>query len=248
MLLFLRSFLFTSLMFLSVIPYASWVIGARPFGYLASLRGAVAWARLQLWMLKAICGLDYRIEGREHIPADRPVICYIKHSSAWETIAQLAVFPAQNWVLKRELMYIPVLGWALGALQPIHIDRGSGHVAVAQVIEQGKRKLAEGHWVCIFPEGTRMPPGTTRRYGISGALLAKETGTPILPVAHNAGDFWRRNGILKRPGTIEMRVGPLIEPRGRDAADINAEAQAWIEGQMKQLSPGYAGVMMEKKR
>lgn len=246
--LLLRSLLFTSLMFATVALYALPVMCLVFARYEWPYAIACHWARLQLWLLRVICKLDYRVEGLEHVPRDRPVICYLKHQSAWETIAQLVLFPAQNWVLKRELLWIPIFGWALAALRPIAIDRGAGHVAVQQVLEQGRRKLAEGHWVMIFPEGTRMPPGTTRRYGISGALLAAQTGTPILPVAHNAGDFWRRNSLIKRPGTVTVRIGPLILPDGRKADDINATAQAWIEAQMKDISPGYAGIVLPKPR
>jgi 1-acyl-sn-glycerol-3-phosphate acyltransferase len=246
--LFVRSLLYTTLLFASVIPHALWVLIARPFGYHAALKSAYWWGRLQLWGLRVICGIDYRVEGLEHVPRDRAVICYMKHTSAWETIAQCVVFPAQAWVLKRELMWIPILGWALWALDSIHIDRGAGRNAVRQVVDQGKDMLAAGHWVMIFPEGTRMPPGTTRRYGVSGSILARDTGTPILPVAHNAGDYWQRNSLLKHPGTVTMRIGPLIQPRGRDPIAINAEAQAWIEAQMKQLSPGYAGRVVERKK
>ena len=245
--LYLRSFLYTALLFASVVPHSLWVLAARPFGFRHAAKSAYWWGRLNLWGLRVICGLDWRVEGLEHLPRDRTAICYIKHTSAWETIAQLVVLPPQCWVLKRELMWIPILGWALWALDAIHIDRGAGHNAVRQVVDQGKDKLATGHWVVIFPEGTRMPPGTTRRYGVSGALLARDTGTPIVPVAHNAGDFWRRNALTKRPGTVTMRIGPPILPRGRDPVSINAEAQAWIEAQMKELSPGYAGVMLDRK-
>lgn len=245
--LYLRSFLYTTLLFGSVIPHALWAILARPFGYHAAYRSPYWWGRLNLWGLRVICGIDYRVEGAENIPRDRVMICYMKHTSAWETIAQVVLFPPQAWVHKRELMWIPLLGWALWALDSIHIDRGAGHNAVRQVLDQGKEKLAAGHWVLIFPEGTRMPPGTTRRYGISGALLSKETGVAILPVAHNAGDVWGRNALVKRPGTVIVRIGTPIEPRGRDAVDINAEAQAWIEAQMKEISPEYAGVMLDRK-
>jgi len=245
--LFVRSLLYTTLLFLSVIPGALWALFARPFGYYAAYRGPYWWGRLNLWALRVICGIDYRVEGAENIPSDRPVICYVKHTSAWETIAQVVLFPPQAWVHKRELMWIPIMGWALWALDSIHIDRSAGHNAVKQVVEQGKQKLADGHWVLIFPEGTRMPPGTTRRYGISGALLSRESGAPILPVAHNAGDHWGRNALVKRPGTITVRIGKPIDPYGRNAVDINAEAQTWIEAQMKEISPGYAGVMLDRK-
>lgn len=247
MLLFLRSLLYTAFLFASVLLHATWVLLARPFGYHAAYRSPYWWGRFNLAVLRVVCGIDYRVEGAEHIPRDRALICYMKHTSAWETIAQVVLFPPQAWVHKRELMWIPVMGWALWVLDSIHIDRSAGHNAVRQVVDQGKEKLAAGHWVMIFPEGTRMPPGTTRRYGVSGALLARETDTAILPVAHNAGDYWRRNALLKHPGTVTVRIGKPIEPRGRSAADINREAQDWIEAQMKELSPGYAGIMLDRR-
>jgi 1-acyl-sn-glycerol-3-phosphate acyltransferase len=153
----------------------------------------------------------------------------MKHSSAWETFAQAAILPRQAWVLKRELLSIPIIGWGIRLLRAIAIDRGAGGVAVRQMIEQGRKRLAEGAWVVVFPEGTRMPPGETRRYGAGGAALAADTGTLIVPVAHNSGYFWPRRGWLKRPGTIRVVIGKPIEARGRDPREINAEAQAFIE-------------------
>src|SRR5690606_22674463 len=134
-----------------------------------------------------------------HLPS-RNAIVLMKHSSAWETLAQLQIFPKQTWVIKRELMWAPFLGWVLPLLKPIAIDRRGGRDAVRQVIEQGTQRLEDGFWVVIFPEGTRVPPGQTRRYGLSGALLASETGRTVVPVAHNAGLFWPRRGWVKRPG------------------------------------------------
>ncbi len=129
--------------------------------------------------LKVLCRLDYRIEGRENIPASNHIALW-KHSSSWETIAMAVVFPRQVWVLKRELLWIPVVGWGIRQLHAIAIDRKSGHSAVGQVVEQGKQRIAEGDWIMIFPEGTRMLPGQTRRYGVSGTLLAAETGRLII--------------------------------------------------------------------
>ena len=141
------------------------------------------WARVLLAVLKWTCRLDYRIEGMENLPEDNHIALW-KHSSSWETIAMALVFPRQVWVLKRELTWIPVVGWGIRQVHAIAIDRKSGHSAVSQVIAQGKERLAEGDWIIIFPEGTRMPPGQTRRYGVSGALLAAEAGRLLVPVAH----------------------------------------------------------------
>jgi 1-acyl-sn-glycerol-3-phosphate acyltransferase len=189
---------------------------------------ARVWARVILRVLRWTCRLDYRVEGREHLPAGNH-IAYIKHSSSWETVAQVVLLPPHVWVLKRELTWIPFVGWGIMLLRAIAVDRGSGSAAVRGVLEQGKARLAEGKWIVIFPEGTRMPAGETRKYGVSGALLASETGRLIVPIAHDAGYFWPRRGLRKKPGTIRVVIGAPIIAAGRNPRDINAEAQAWIE-------------------
>lgn len=199
---------------------------------------ARGWGRSMLWAGRFFCGLDYSIEGRENIPRE-PSVVLCKHSSVFETYAQLVTFPRQTWVLKRELQWIPLFGWGLALMKPIAINRGAGRRAVTQVIRQGKERLAEGTWVTVFPEGTRVPAGQTKKYGISGAALAAEAGCLIVPVAHNAGDFWPRRGFTKRPGHIRFCIGPPIDPAGRPPKAINAEVQAWIEGKMREISAAY---------
>ena len=225
----LRSLLFTTLFFTVTVLYAVFFICASlvlPW----RLRFALArvWSRILLGLLRAICGLDYRIEGQQHIP-DGAHVALVKHSSAWETIAQTLIVPPQVWVLKKELLWIPFVGWGLRRLQAIAIDRSAGGTAVRQLIDQGKQHLQRGHWVVVFPEGTRMPAGQTRRYGVGGAALAVEAGVLVIPVAHNAGYFWARKGLLKKPGTVRVVIGPPIATAGRDPRDINDEAQAFIE-------------------
>jgi 1-acyl-sn-glycerol-3-phosphate acyltransferase len=175
------------------------------------------------------------VEGYDNLPEKNCVIL-MKHSSAWETIAQMQIFPKQTWVLKRELMWAPFLGWVLRILRPIAIDRRGGGHAVQQVVGQGKAKLEEGFWVVIFPEGTRVPAGQHKRYGLGGALLAAAADVPIVPVAHNAGEFWQRRGWLKKPGTIRVVIGPQIETRDRTAREINGDAQRFIEATLKRIS------------
>ncbi len=190
------------------------------------------WGAVLLRVLKWTCRLDYAVEGWENLPPDNHVALW-KHSSSWETIAMAVIFPRQVWVLKRELTWIPFVGWGIRQLHAIAIDRKSGGSAVAQIIEQGRARLAEGAWVIIFPEGTRMPPGQTRRYGGSGALLARETGKMIVPVAHNSGDYWPRRGLMKRAGTIRVAIGPPIPAPQLEPREINDAAQAWIEGKIR---------------
>src|SRR5215813_4738579 len=164
---------------------------------------ARVWGIVLLRVLKWTCRLDYRIEGWENVPKGNHIALW-KHSSSWETIAMAVVFPRQVWVLKRELLWIPFVGWGIRQLHAIAIDRKSGSSAVHQVVDQGRQRLAEGDWVMIFPEGTRMAPGQTRKYGVSGALLARETGHVIVPVAHNAGRYWPRRGLFKKSGRVRV--------------------------------------------
>lgn len=192
------------------------------------------WSRVLLAVLKWTCRLDYRVEGLENLPPGNHIALW-KHSSSWETIAMTLVFPRQVWVLKRELTWIPAVGWGIRQVHAIAIDRKSGHSAVSQVVSEGTQRLAEGDWIIIFPEGTRMPPGQTRRYGVSGALLARETGKLLVPVAHDAGRFWPRRGWRKRPGTIRVLIGPPVTAAGRDPREANEEAQAWIEAAVARL-------------
>jgi len=152
-------------------------------------------------------------------------------------MAMMVLFPRQVWVLKRELLWIPVVGLGVRQMHAIAIDRKAGHTAVSQVVEQGKDRLAQGNWVMIFPEGTRMPIGETRRYGVSGTLLAQDAGRLIVPVAHNAGFYWPRRGLMKKPGTVRVVIGAPVDPRGREVRAVNEEIQAWIEATVQKLAP-----------
>ncbi|MCH9694832.1 MAG: 1-acyl-sn-glycerol-3-phosphate acyltransferase [Gammaproteobacteria bacterium] len=197
------------------------------------------YCRFTLWAGKFFCGLDVAIEGQENLP-DTPCVIMIKHTSALETYGHVPFFPRTTWVLKRSLLYIPVFGWALALVfRPIAIDRGAGRQAVKQVIQQGKEKLANGVWVSVFPEGTRVQPGETRKYGVSGAALAKEAGVPIIPMAHNAGDFWRRREFTKRPGTVRFCIGPPIDASSLPPKETNLVVQDWIENKMREISSAY---------
>lgn len=228
------SLLFTTLMFVTIPPYALACIVARLAGVRAAYAVAVAWARLMRRLASAICDLHMRIEGGENLPRE-PSVVLLKHSSAYETIVQMCLVGWQCWVLKRELMWTPFFGWALAALHPIAIDRSAGGSAVNQVVSQGRQRLAEGSWVMIFPEGTRMPPGQTRRYGVSGVLLAQAAGVKLVPIAHDAGDYWPKRGLRKRPGTVRFVIGAPVDPTGREPRDVNEEIQRWIEAKVAEL-------------
>jgi 1-acyl-sn-glycerol-3-phosphate acyltransferase len=234
----IRSLLFQIYFFASVSFCSTLCFITSPFPYQFRFRFARTWGKSMLWAGRVMCGLDYKIEGAENIP-DRPSVILIKHSTVFETYAQLAIFPAQAWVVKRELQWIPIFGWGLAAMKPIAIDRRAGRFAVKQVIEQGKARLADGIWITIFPEGTRVAPGETKRYGVSGTALAKEAGCQIVPVAHNAGDFWPRRGLRKRPGLIRFCIGPPITVGERTPKEANREVHEWIESKMREISPRY---------
>lgn len=195
------------------------------------------WTGFNIRWLTLTCGVRYRISGLEHLPG-RPVIVLSKHQSTWETLFLNWRLPPVAWVLKRELLWLPVFGWALAALEPIAINRKASSEAVAQILEQGKRHLDRGRWVLLFPEGTRSAPGKKLRYKLGGARLAAHTGYPVLPVAHNAGEFWRRRGLIKKPGTIDVVFGPLIHTEGLTAQQINACTEQWIETTMSRISHG----------
>ena len=198
----------------------------------------VSFCRFALWAGGVICGMKVIVEGKENIP-DTPSVIMLKHSSILETYGHVPMFPSNAWVVKRELLWVPIVGWAIGlVLNPIAIDRGKGRSAVKQVIEQGKQRLADGIWVSIFPEGTRVPPGETRKYGISGAAIAQEAGVSIVPVAHNAGDCWRPKGFSMRPGLVRFCIGPPIDASTQSPKETTLMVQQWIDGKVDEISGG----------
>jgi len=203
--------------------------------YPAQFAIARSWARILFWVLERLCGLKYVVEGRERIPSGNHIVMS-NHTSAWETVAQFLIFPPQVWVLKRELLWIPFVGWGLKLLRPIAINRGEGHRAVNQVVDQGKARLADGLWIIIFPEGTRVVAGETRKFGVSGALLAIASGHSVVPLSHNAGTFWARRGFLKKPGTIRVVIGEPIESAGKNPRELNEEVKQAIEAGLARIA------------
>ncbi|HUO79731.1 MAG TPA: lysophospholipid acyltransferase family protein [Steroidobacteraceae bacterium] len=230
----LRSLLLTTFMFASTVLFAGLVLATFALPYERRYAVVRAWARTELGAARLICGLDYVVEGREHIPPGSHISMW-RHSSAWETVAQAVIFPPQSWVLKREILWIPVIGWATWLMRPIAIDREARGAAVNQVITRGRACLDAGRWILIYPEGTRVAVGQRRRYGISGALLGAAAGCKIVPVAHDAGRYWARRGLLKRRGTIRVVIGPPIDCAGREPRDIIEDVRAWIDAKTAEL-------------
>ncbi len=232
--LYIRSAAFFLAMALLTILIAPLMVLAFPLPFNVRYGIAQIWVTCVLWLLKAICGIDHRIQGCDNIPAGNAIV-FSKHQSAWETIALQKIFPAQVFIVKRELLRLPFFGWALATCDPIAIDRKAGKTALRQVVDQGLQRLKSGRWVVIFPEGTRMKPGMIGRYGAGGSVLAHRSGYPVVPVAHNAGRIWPRNGFLKYPGTVQVRIGKPISPENLSANEINQAAQDWIEQQMTEI-------------
>jgi len=234
MLIFLRSLLFTLGQWLFTLVFSLFAILTFPFPPLARYRIISLWARSMLWWLGVTCGIRYRVIGRERIPQS-PSIILAKHQSAWETLAFQQIFPPQVWVLKRSLLWIPFFGWGLAMTSPIAIDRSAGREALKQLTTQGKDRMQRGFWVVIFPEGTRVAPGSQGKYHIGGAWLATHTGTDVVPVAHNAGEFWPKNAFLKKPGTITVSIGQPIPSAGLKPDQLNRQVEDWIESEMTRL-------------
>lgn len=207
---------------------------ALPLSSVWRFRVLTTWPRVQLLLLKVLCGVNYVIDGKENIP-DGAAIFMSKHQSTWETFVFNSILPHHVWVLKREIMWLPLFGWGIAMLKPIAIDRSSGKKSVQQLITQGRQRLDSGLSVIIFPEGTRIPPHMRGRYKMGGSILASETGYPVVPIAHNAGTFWPRRSFLIYPGTVRVVIGPVINTRGRNAEDIKNETEKWIETTMRTL-------------
>ena len=236
---FFRSLLLFLYFVVYTAPYATACFIAFPFMN-ADRRYwmAVGWCRSTLAVVRRLNGIRYRIEGAENLP-DGPAVLLSKHQSAWETLAFPAIMPRPLcYVFKRELLYVPFFGWALGMLKMVHIDRKEGKYAFASVVKQGKARMKEGAWVIMFPEGTRTPVGKQGKYKTGGARFAIDAGAPVVPIAHNAGHVWPRNSFLKYPRTVTVSIGKPIESVGLTPDQLNTRVEAWIEAEMRRIDPG----------
>lgn len=232
--MWLRALLFYLGLTLSIIMIVPMLALLFPLPFRLRYFTVTRWTHFNLWWLRITCNLRHEVTGREHIPAG-PAIIMSNHQSAWETLVLQIVFPAQVWILKRELLWIPIYGWGLATMQPIAINRGSIHKSFRQIVDQGSQRLAAGLWVVIFPEGTRVAPGEKRKFLPGGGLLAEKSGYPVVPVAHNSGEFWPRKSFVKKPGIMHMVIGPPIESKGKTAEVIMSEVEDWIDNARKKL-------------
>ena len=234
----LRSILFFIFQIVWTIPYAIACILSFPFlSRVQRYWFAVGWCKVVIRVGDKLCGMRYRVIGWENLP-ETPAIILSKHQSAWETVALPALMPRPLcYVFKRELLFVPFFGWALGLLSMIHIDRRKGTDAFASVVRQGRERLSEGSWIIMFPEGTRTKTGSRNKYKSGGARLAATTGAPVVPIAHNAGRVWPRNSFMKYPGEVIVSIGPVIQTEGRTAEAVNADVAEWIEREMIRIDP-----------
>jgi 1-acyl-sn-glycerol-3-phosphate acyltransferase len=241
LLAFLRSGLHMLWMMLTVMPWAMCVLVASLF--MSSTRVywlCAGWLKCAMWGLKVICGVSWRVQGLENLPqGDKDgAVLLCKHQSTMETFLLPAIMPHPlAYVFKRELLYVPFFGWAMARMDMIHIDRSKRAEAFNKVVAQGKRVMAGGVWVIMFPEGTRMPRGQKGNYRTGGTRLACETGRPVVPIAVNCAKHWPRKAFVKTPGVIDVVIGPQISSVGRQPEEMMREVQAWIEAKTRELDP-----------
>jgi 1-acyl-sn-glycerol-3-phosphate acyltransferase len=233
-----RSALYVVFLIVTIVPWATFAVL-----YSIFVRGerlywvCAGWLQLSVWGARVICGVHARVQGRENLP-DSAVVVLSKHQSTWETLAFPSLLPKPLcYVFKRELLYIPFFGWAMARMDLIHIDRSKRSEAWNKVAEQGRKYMAQGNWVIMFPEGTRIPRGRQGKYKNGGTRLAVETGRPVLPIAVTSARCWPRKSFVLRPGVIDVSIGKPIPSTGRDADSLMRDVEAWIEAEMHRLDP-----------
>ena len=241
----IRSIIHMLWMLVTVIPVAFWMVAAAPFsGAKHMYASAKAFLVCAIYGLRTICGVSWRVSGMDNLPGldanghQLPAILLVKHQSTLETFLMPLIMPRPlAYVFKKEILYIPFFGWGIARCDMIHIDRQQGKQAFQKVTEQGQRLLANGTWVIMFPEGTRIPRGQVGQYKLGGTRLAVETGAPVVPIAVSSAKCWPRKGFVKYPGMVDVSIGKPIPSTGRAPDELMREVQAWIEGEMRRLDP-----------
>jgi len=237
---FIRSVLFKLLLVVYTISFGTLVIITFPFGRKVQWYFVDRYTDLVMLTLRLVAGVSYSITGANNLPQNETCVFWSKHQSILELYTLQHCMPRHTWVFKKILLHLPFFGWGLRSIEAIGIDRKGGRSAVEQIIDIGSQRLKNGISVMLFPEGTRMPIGKTRKYGRSGAYLAKETGHKIVPIAHNAGEFWGRQKFLIHPGEVKITIGEAIDPTDKTVQEITVLAKTWIEETQQKISPLYA--------
>lgn len=238
----IRSLVHLLVMAVTVIPYTLAILLVRVLGGspAARYRVARAWLALCVDSARWLLGIRTHITGMEHLPQDpkQGVVLLVKHQSTYETFLMPAIMPHPlAYVFKKELLRIPFFGWSIGSLDMIHIDRKHGSRAFHKVVEQGKRLLAQGTWVIMFPEGTRVARGQAGEYKSGATRLAIMAGVPVVPIAVTSARCWPRKALVKHPGVVEVSIGKPIPTTGRKHEELMAEVETWIESEMRRLDP-----------
>jgi len=228
--IYFRSVLFYLGLGLSTIPFLFVALFALAFSAKARSRAISGWAYFVAWWLRATCGLKHELVNPDNI-LQEPCVFAGNHSSTWETIVTQTFFPTLAWVLKKELLRIPVFGWGLWATKPIAINRQDRATALDQVISQGMQRFSEGRHVLIFPEGTRTSYGEVGKYKMGAVKLARAGNVPIVPFAHDAGKFWSKDNWLIKPGVIRCVIGPAISTDNKKDTEVLNELKDWIIAQ-----------------
>ena len=238
---FLRSVLHALVMLVTVVPWGIWMVTSSLWSNGEQMYWKAArWLGWQTDAARILCGIQVRVTGMDNLPTGKtsPAILLVKHQSTFETFLMPTLMPHPlAYVFKRELIYVPFFGWAMGRMDMIHIDRNQKAQAFNKVVEQGKRLLAQGIWVIMFPEGTRIPRGQKGNYKHGGTRLAVATGAPVIPIAVTSAKVWPRKAFIKRPGLVDVSIGKPIPSEGRDPDDLMREVEAWIESEMHRLDP-----------
>jgi 1-acyl-sn-glycerol-3-phosphate acyltransferase len=235
----LRTCLFYFLLSASAFLWCTLSVFVAPFlPFRARYRFVVQnWCRCATWLAKVVVGIRYEIKGLENIP-EQPCVILAKHQSTWETFFLCGFFEPLSQVVKRELLYVPFFGWAMAMLKPIAIDRSNPKAALKQLAKLGHKRLGQGAWVLVFPEGTRIPTGQIGKFSRGGASLAVNANLPVLPIAHNAGEFWPKLGWRKTPGTVQVIIGPPMYAEGtgpRAIAELNERAFEWVSQAQREI-------------
>lgn len=238
----IRSVIHLLWMGITVVPYALAIMLGTLFGVrgLPLYRIARAWLSLCVSGARVLLGIRTRITGMEHLPKGETdgVVLLVKHQSTFETFLMPTIMPHPlAYVFKKELLYVPFFGWAIGRLDMVHIDRSLRAKAFNKVVQQGRELLAKGVWVIMFPEGTRIERGQKGQYKSGGTRLAVDAGVPVIPIAVTSAKCWPRKALVKRPGVVDVSIGPAISSEGRQPEELMREVEAWIEAEMRRLDP-----------
>ncbi len=187
-----------------------------------------SWGRIFTWCAKNICGVKYMVKGKENI-INSPAIIASNHQSMWKTASFVCFFPQHVWILKKELLKIPFFGWTLRLVSPIAINRSERTAALHKILHQSVKRIQDGFWILVFPEGTRAPAGELFTFKTGIAKMAINLSLPVIPVAHNAGYCMPKGSFFLYPGTINVQIGKPISPLHKQPEELTYEIQKDIK-------------------